>query len=64
MNRDQRSALGRAVVSVSLGAAILYGIARWLGWGFMLGLVTGLLAALLDGLATTTRQLPTRWRPW
>lgn len=64
MNKDQLAALARAAVTVAIGGALLYAIGRYLGLGFLAGLVVGLLAELAEQLITTMLRFPTRWRLW
>lgn len=57
MNRDELAAATRGVITVSVGAALIYCFAQWLGWWW-----TGamLVVAAVDG----TLGMPPQWRPW
>lgn len=60
MNRDQLAAFSRALVTLAIGGAVLYAIARWLGWLWSAGIVGGAIAEE----AWRASRLPERWRPW
>ena len=58
MNRDQFMAIVRGLVSVALGALIVYAFAQWIGWRWVGAFALGTVADHVWCLW----QLG--WRPW
>jgi hypothetical protein len=58
VNRYELAALGRAAVSLSIGAAALYVAGRLIGWPLVAGI---LVLAVGDAIWIATS---TRWRLW
>jgi len=64
MNRDRLAALGRAIVTLALGAAIFYAIGRWLGWWAAGAIMIAGIGAGTWWIARWMARFPTSWRFW